>query len=248
MKYTEKQINDLLQQIFEGVITVESLPIDLYNAISKYLISGLDKIEGTISKGMLTELTANLKIFSGCKVYHSVRELSLLKDDNSIKTFKEYAVEAEKTFDQYYKQWSRTEYDTTIGQAQMVERWEQIEDQKKTLPFLKYSAVIDSQTSEICLPLDGICLPVNDSFWDTNSPLNHFNCRCTLEQLDEFDAELTDKSKANEISKEMEQTRQPLFNSNPYKDKAIFDASHPYFKDISKDGQKAIGNLIQDGE
>jgi len=247
MKYTEKQINDLLQQIYEGVITVENLPTDLYNAISKYLIGGLGKIEGTISKGMISELTANLKIFSGCKVYHSMRELSLLKEDNSIKSFKEFSVEAEKTFDQYYTQWARTEYDTTIGQAQMVERWEQIEDQKKSLPFLKYSAVIDSQTSEICLPLDGICLPVDDGFWNTNSPLNHFNCRCTLEQLDKEDAQVTSKKEANAISKQMEEVRQPLFNSNPYKDKAIFDASHPYF-DLDKQGQKSVGKLLEDGE
>ena len=246
MNYSESKINELLQQIYDGVITVESLPVDLYNAVSKYLVSGIGKIEGTISKSMVKELTANLEIFSGCKVYHSVRELSLLKSENEFKSFKEYSAEAEKTFDQYYKQWARTEYDTTIAQAQMVERWEQIMEQAKSLPFLRYSAVIDDVTSDICEPLDGICLPIDDDFWDTNSPLNHFNCRCTLEQLDKFDAILTKQSKADEVSKEMDDRRQPLFNSNPYKDKAIFDKEHPYF-DLDKQGAKAVIKLV-DGE
>lgn len=246
MKYTEKQIDKLLQDIYDGIITVESLPVDLYNVVSKYLISGLGEIDGKISAPMLKELTSNLEIFSGCKVYHSVREMSLIKNDNSIKSFKEFKDEASKTFDQYYKQYAQTEYSTTIAQAQMVERWEQIIDQSKTLPFLKYSAVIDSQTSDICEPLDGICLPVNDEFWDTNTPLNHFNCRCTLEQLDEFDAVLTDKTKADEVSKEMDDKRQTLFNSNPYKDKAIFDKEHPYF-DLDKQGAKTVIDLV-DGE
>ena len=247
MKYTEKQINDLLEGIYAGDIDVDSLPKDLYNAISKYLISGLGKIEGKISKSMLAELTSNLEIFSGCKVYHSVREMSLLKDDKTLKTFKEYSAEAEKTFDQYYKQWAQAEYNTTIGQAQMVERWEQIENQKERLPFLRYSAVIDTQTSEICLPLDGICLPVDDNFWDSNSPLNHFNCRCTLEQLDEFDAVVTEESKADEVSKEMDDKREDLFNSNPYKDKAIFNDTHPYF-DIPKEDLGSVLKLVDNGE
>jgi len=245
MKYTEKQINNLLNQIYEGTITVESLPVDLYNAVSKYLISGLGKIDGTISKSMLKELTANLEIFSGAKVYQSVRELSLLKDDNTFKSFKEYKVEAEKTFDQYYKQWARTEYDTTIAQAQMVERWEQIIDQKKTLPFLVYSAVIDDHTSEICEPLDGITLPVDNPFWDSNTPLNHFNCRCTLEQVDEFDANVTEQSKIDEAGKQMDDKRDPLFNSNPYKDKAVFNEEHPYF-DIPKEDLAGVIKLVED--
>jgi SPP1 gp7 family putative phage head morphogenesis protein len=241
MKYTEKQINNLLEGIYAGDIDINSLPVDLYKAVSGFLVSGLGKIEGSISEAMTRELTSNLQIFSGAKVYQSVREMSLLKDNETIKTFSEFKKEAEQTFDQYYKQWAQAEYNTTIGQAQMVERWEQIEKQKETLPFLKYSAVIDTQTSEICLPLDGICLPVNDSFWDSNTPLNHFNCRCTLEQLDEFDAVVTEQSKVDEASKEMDGKREDLFNSNPYKDRAIFNETHPYF-DIPK---QDIGSVLQ---
>ena len=40
----------------------------------------------------------------------------------------------------------------------------------------KYSAVIDSHTSEICRRLNGIILPINDSLWRQNTPPNHFNC------------------------------------------------------------------------
>lgn len=246
MKYTEKQINQLLEDIYSGAVSINDLPVDLYNAVSKYFISGLHKFEKGISKGMYTALTDNLKIFSGAKVYNSVREMSLLKDDATIKSLKEFKEEASKTFDQYYSQWAETEYKTTIGQGQMVERWEQIMEQSKSLPFLKYSAVIDDVTSDICEPLDGICLPVDDDFWDTNSPLNHFNCRCSLEQLDKEDAVLTKQSKADEVSKEMDDRRQPLFNSNPYKDKAIFDKEHPYF-DLDKQGAKAVIKLV-DGE
>ena len=243
MKYTEKEISDLLEKIYSGEVSLEALPVDLYNRISTYLISGLGKIEGTLSDKLKLELSENLRYFSGSKVWQQIKDMTLVKDSDQIKTFTEFKDEALKIFDEYNVNWLRAEYDTTIGQAQMCERWEQIEEQKKQLPFLKYSAVIDNNTSEICLPLDGITLPVDDDFWDTNSPLNHFNCRCTLEQVDEFDAVITEKSKADEVSKQMGEARQPLFNSNPYKDKAIFDKEHPYF-DLDKQGAKAVDDLV----
>jgi SPP1 gp7 family putative phage head morphogenesis protein len=247
MKYTEKQINNLLEGIYAGDIDVNSLPKDLYNAISKYLIKGLDNIEGKLSNTLKGQLSDNLRWFAGAKTYHFVKDVELIKENEELKTFKEFKDEALQIYDQYNVNWLKTEYSTTIGQAQMCERWEQIEQQKEQLPFLRYSAVIDTQTSEICLPLDGITLPVDDNFWDSNSPLNHFNCRCTLEQVDEFHAVLTDKNKADEVSKEMEEQRQPLFNSNPYKTKDIFDKEHPYF-DLDKDGAIAVSKLVEDGE
>jgi len=243
MKYTEAQINDLLDRIWSGAVSIESLPADLYQAISKYLTSGLDGIASKVSPSLITELTENLKYFSAAKTYHQVNDLTIIKNSEEIKTFSEFKAEALKVYDQYNVNWLRTEYDTTIGQGQIIERWEQIEKQKKQLPFLRYSAVVDSQTSEICLPLDGIIRPVDDSFWDTNSPLNHFNCRCTLEQVDEFDADVTPDEKADKVSAEMNDARQPLFNSNPYRDKAIFDKEHPYF-DLDKQGAKAVDDLV----
>ena len=247
MHYTQKQINKLLKDIYSGKVNVNDLPSDLFDAVSKYLIGGLDNIEGKLSTTLKSELSDNLRWFAGAKTYNFVKDVELIKANEELKTFKEFKDEALQIYDQYNVDWLRTEYSTTIGQAQMCERWEQIEEQKETLPFLRYSAVIDSQTSEICEPLDGITLPVSDPFWDTNSPLNHFNCRCTLEQVDEFDAKVTKQSKADEVSKEMDDKRQPLFNSNPYKTKDIFDKEHPYF-DMDKDGAKAVTKLVEDGD
>ena len=68
----------------------------------------------------------------------------------------------------------------------MVVKWQEIEKTKGILPYLRYSAIVDPNTSEICLPLDGVVAPVDDPIWDKILPLNHFNCRCVI--LQEFDA------------------------------------------------------------
>ena len=240
---SDKELDVLIAKVYSGEVDINSLPVNLYNAVSKHLIGALEKIEGTISKSLARELSENLQYFAGSKTYHFIKDLKIIKNKDEIKTFSEFKAEALAVNEQYNVNWLSSEYATTIGQAQMCERWEQIMEQKEKLPFLQYSAVIDDNTSEICLPLDGITLPVDDEFWDSNSPENHYNCRCSIIQLDEFDAEVTPKEEVESAEAKINEERQPLFSGNPYKDKEIFNSSHPYF-DLDKDGARAVDDLV----
>lgn len=246
MRYTKKQIDALIEGIYNGSITVRDLPVDLYEAIANKLLGALGTIESKASPALLNELRENLYIFSGAKTYQQINDISLIAEDESIKSFKDFKNEALAIYEQYNQNWLETEYKTAIGQAQTAVRWEQIESQKEVLPYLQYSAVIDNNTSEICLPLDGICLPVDDPFWDTNAPLNHFNCRCLLIQHDKEDAQnvgITPSEEETAISEQMNEERQPLFNMNSGKDKVIFDDKHPYFEVPPKDKEYARRNF-----
>lgn len=44
-------------------------------------------------------------------------------------------------------------------------------------PYWMFSAVLDSRTTEICRPLNGIVLPAEDPFWQSHTPPLHHNCR-----------------------------------------------------------------------
>lgn len=184
MKYTDEQIEDLIAGIYAGTITEYDLPRDLYFATAEYLEKAIYKGFGnTVIEltgkpyELLVELRENIYIFSAAKTFTQVRELTdLLYNDEGVKGFSAFKKDALQLYEQYNVNWLRTEYDTAIGQAQSAERWQQIEEQADVLPMLKYSAVIDKNTSDICRPLDGIVLPVNDKFWNTHAPLNHFNC------------------------------------------------------------------------
>ena len=59
-------------------------------------------------------------------------------------------------------------------------RWAQFEQNKLAVPFLMYSAINDSRTTDICRARNGIIRPVDDPFWATNSPQMHHRCRSTL--------------------------------------------------------------------
>lgn len=236
MNYTQQQIDALIEGIYNGSITTRDLPVDLYNAISQKLLSALGSVEGKPSQNLLRQLKENIYMFSGAKVYQQINDISLLGNNDNIKSFKNFRDEALAIYNQYNKNWLETEYSTAIGQAQSAVRWEQIEDQKKELPYLQYSAVIDKNTSEICKPLDGVCLPVGDKFWNTNAPLNHFNCRCVLIQFDKTDATqagITSKENADKATAEISKLRHPLFEGNSGKDRLIYNKEHPYF-DVPK--------------
>lgn len=236
MNFTQQQIDALIEGVYDGSITTRDLPVNLYNAISQKLLSALGSVEGSASKSLLNQLSENIYMFSGAKVYQQIQDISLLGENENIKSFANFRDEALAIYDQYNKNWLETEYSTAIGQAQSATRWEQIEDQKKELPYLQYSAVIDQNTSDICLPLDGICLPVEDPFWDINTPLNHFNCRCTVIQFDKADATqagITSKEEADKATAEISERRQPLFEGNSGKDRLIYNKEHPYF-DVPK--------------
>lgn len=64
------------------------------------------------------------------------------------------------------------------------------EDVTQALPYLRYSAVLDSRTTEYCEELDGTVLRADDPYWQTHWPPGHFNCRSTLVSLTEEEAQV----------------------------------------------------------
>lgn len=61
-------------------------------------------------------------------------------------------------------------------------------DVREARPYLRFDAVEDSRTSDICSALDGKVLPADDPFWLKHTPPLHFNCRSVLTPLDPEEA------------------------------------------------------------
>jgi SPP1 gp7 family putative phage head morphogenesis protein len=55
-------------------------------------------------------------------------------------------------------------------------------------PFWRFEAILDSRTTPICRPLDGLTLPASDPFWRVNYPPLHHSCRSGVTCLTEEDA------------------------------------------------------------
>ena len=249
MNYSDEQIEELIAGIYSGIIDEYNLPKSLYLAISEYLekavVKGVKEVAiefGGKPLELIAELRENIYMFSAAKTFQQVRGMTdLLLNDEGIKGFSAFKKDALQLYEQYNVNWLQTEYNTAIGQAQSAERWRQIEDTADVLPMLTYSAVLDANTSDICKPLDGITLPVGDKFWNTHSPLNHFNCRCLLMQTSR--SKETPKSIVNKAAEEIDPKMQPMFKMNPGKEKVVFNEKHPYFEIAPKDKAYARRNF-----
>ncbi len=62
-------------------------------------------------------------------------------------------------------------------------RWAQIQRTKEDLPYLMYSAVLDSRTRPAHRAWHGTILPVDHPWWRDHYPPCGWNCRCSVIQL-----------------------------------------------------------------
>lgn len=251
----------ILYGIYAGQNTVEKLNKELYLTTADELKKAVYKgYQGTLSDFVfdspdyetLKALRENIYMFSAAKTFQQTNEMSdaLVGEDGKILSFSEFKEAAGEIFDTYNKDWLEAEYNTSIASARSAAKWNDIEKNKSTRPYLRYSAV-DEAACEICAPLDDITLPIDDPFWDDNVVPQHFNCECVIEQLDEDDLEevggLSDEDEVKEAVDKSSETKNPLFDFNPGKDKVVFQDSgenkHPYFEVPEKYRELAANNF-----
>lgn len=65
----------------------------------------------------------------------------------------------------------------------MSRKWQEIQRDKHIFPFVQFKVTMDKRTSEICKPLSGVIVSVDDPFLQHYFPPNHFNCRTDVIKL-----------------------------------------------------------------
>jgi len=84
----------------------------------------------------------------------------------------------------------QTIYETNLGVAYSVGRYQGMIENVDNRPYWQYVAVMDSNTRDSHRKLNGKVYPADHPFWDTYYPPNDWGCRChvralTKEQLKE---------------------------------------------------------------
>jgi SPP1 gp7 family putative phage head morphogenesis protein len=89
---------------------------------------------------------------------------------------------------------SRVIFQTNIRTAMASGRWAQILRLKDRRPYLRYVAVMDDRTRpqhaawhNTVLPVDHPWWETHHPWWETHFPPNGWNCRCTIQSLNERD-------------------------------------------------------------
>ena len=249
VKYSDKELTDLINGIYDGSITEYKLPDDLYYAIANHLKSGLYQgFGGTLADfsgkdyELLNELRENIYLFSAAKTEKTVRQMQtvMFNESGELRSIGEFSRVGSETYETWVDAWGRTERNTAVAQATMAGKWNEIQANKDLLPILTYSTIGDA--CDICAPLDGLTAPVDDPVWSEVYPTNHFNCECTVSQHEEGKELTPDDEKEqifDQVTKEMDDT----FKMNSGKDGYIFSPDHPYFQVEPKDRDFAKENF-----
>lgn len=233
--WSDAQIENMINGIYDGDISPARLPVDVYEEIHKRLFSGVvsgfggsvvDFPEGSTNRDLLEHFNHNVAIFSGAKTHQQVNDMTKeVFKDGMKQSFADFKSAATKIFDTYNKDWLKTEFNMAHQQALSGRKWNDIQSNKDIFPKLKYVTTGDGRVRPDHVKLDGIVRPVDDPFWKRYYPPNDWGCRCGIEQITETELANTPE---HEI-KSIEYVPLPLFDGNAGIDKVIFNEGHPYF-------------------
>lgn len=76
-----------------------------------------------------------------------------------------------------------TIFDMNLRSAYAAGRWERIEESKALLPLLVFTTAGDVDVRPEHRAWEGVCLPVDDPWWDTHYGPCDWGCRCTARQI-----------------------------------------------------------------
>lgn len=227
---TPGQVNKMLKGFYSGTYDRRNLPASYYTYFDNKLKRNVNEAFGSKAgyKELISDLAGSRQTFAAAKTYQLSRELQAAKRGS--KTYDEYLEKALPIYERH-ETWGNTETVDAAANAQNAKQWAIIEQDAEDFPKLRYSAIVDTVTSDICLHLDGITLPVGHPLWRKYAPINHNRCRCTLIQL-EKSARSSNASKVAAVDAKMNDLVDPIFKTNPGITKELFPVDHPYYTEI----------------
>jgi SPP1 gp7 family putative phage head morphogenesis protein len=251
--FTEQEIDNYLLMVFSKMFTTQNMSLTYHYRIAETLYQGVLRGYGkTIAEAVshsphfkaLTKMRENVYFFSAAKQYQQIRTMGeFITSKGEVSTFEQFRRLASKVFVEFNDTWLRTEYNTSIRQAQTAREWIDLEENKDVNPMVEYRTQLDSHVRDAHAALHGIALPIDHPFWTRNTPPNDWNCRCFIvahgaekgpTRLKKVD--LSDLSDAKKFP--------PQFRHNPGKTHVVFAPNHPYFsvprkdKELKKQGFK----------
>lgn len=202
-----------------------------------------------MSDKMRERLTRSNYIFSGIKTFHELNEAfpSMLDENGNKKPFERFLNDVQKINDTYNANYLHAEYNFVQASATMAAKWEQFSEDGDRY-YLQYRTAKDDKVRPEHAALDGVTLPMSDSFWETYYPPNGWNCRCTVVQVRKQKYPATEHGEAMSRGEEaMNGERYNIFRFNSGKQGKTMPDYNPYTIrrcndcDVAKGGNTKLG-------
>ncbi|MEI8087201.1 MAG: DUF935 family protein [Paludibacter sp.] len=215
------------QQFATKIFNGEVKPSDLHK---ESVLSHFDTLNKTAEtawgKGyydteIASKIRENLLQFSGAKSYNLMSKLNELSNNGLDKN--QYLSEAQRIVSLHNDTYLNVEKQFTAASTASAKDWQQFVKDTDIYPNLMFKTMEDAAVREDHATLDSIIKPVNDPFWDKNTPPLGFRCRCWIDQTTEDASTETPKVKTDE-----------QFANNTGKTGEVFTDQQSYFRSITK--------------
>lgn len=105
-------------------------------------------------------------------------------------SFADFQQQAQESLGRWNDAHLETVFRTNVGAAYQAGRWQQLTDPEvlEDRPYWQWVSVLDTHSSTICKPLEGVTKPASDSWWLSHYPPMHYQCRSTVISLTESQA------------------------------------------------------------
>lgn len=210
-----------------------------------------------MSDTMRRRLSRSNYIFSGMKAFHELHEAfpSLLDENGNRKPFERFLNDVRSIDQTYNANYLRAEYNFVSASAEMAAKWEGFM-QDGDRYHLQYRTQKDDKVRPEHAALDGVTLPVSDSFWEEFYPPNGWNCRCTVVQVRKSKYPATPHDEAMRLGDEaLQRDTKGIFRFNPGLENKSVPDYNPYTIrrcrdcDIAKGkGTKLARSFVPDNE
>lgn len=194
---------------------------------------------------MRERLSRSNYIFSGMKTFHELNEAfpSLLDENGDRKPFEKFLNDVRSIDETYNKNYLRSEYNFVTQSSQMAAKWERFSEDGDRY-YLQYRTAHDDKVRPEHAALEGVTLPMSDSFWESYYPPNGWNCRCTVVQVLKSKYDATPHGEAMDRGSEaLDGERYNIFRFNSGKQQKAVPDYNPYTIKRCNDCDVAKGKM-----
>lgn len=217
-----KNASDIIDAVWNN--DKSELPLLLFNAYNQNLHKAVDTgNDPSLNDPSHNLLRNNVSRLAAAKTNYILQQLQHLR--NSLRHDPvEYTRQA-KLILARANSTQAAEFNTAVHRARVAKQWEQFQGERHIYPNIQWLHTRSASPREIHLAYVGRIWPMDDPFWNSNSPGCTWNCKCSWKSTDEAP---TDNNKLVQVQPS------PGLEGNPYETKKIFSDNHPYFSRVDK--------------
>jgi len=238
-------IEQAISNVYAGKLLAGDLDAGTWRANVEALWQAVANAAGTPAEGealfdLVSALRQSAMVFAAFKNHHNISDLvEALTDSNgqprSFAAFRDIALAIQQD---YNGSWLEAEYNTAIATGQMAVRWQDFQDNREELPYLRYVTAGDERVRLAHQLLQGTVRHIDDAFWDEWLPPVGWNCRCDVEQVAGGETDLPEYLP--------DEKQAPLvFRFNAGKTRQLFGPEHPYFAGFKEQERDRIMKAMQ---